>query len=147
MSTETICAGTHLAVRLPPPPDHIDLCPQPTAPSQARKFVGRVLIRWGREELADTAKLIVSEFVSNAIDATGGPPAIAGHVWAGLFRCKGAVVIEVWDGCPEPPNLMTVSVDEESGRGLRIVDDLAEEWGYRWTRRSGKIVWAALRAG
>ena len=133
---------------------HMDLAAHPIAPSFARRLVERTLAKWGLEELETVANLVMTELVTNAVNATGGDTSafkgdgeISGVpqcVRAGLYRMGEAVVIEVWDAVRTPPKLAETSPDDECGRGLRIVDDLAAEWGYRWIASGGKVVWARL---
>ena len=53
------------------------------------------------------------------------------------------MTVLVEDASAAPPELQPDSVDAESGRGLVLVDTLAESWG--WNRTStGKIVWFVL---
>ncbi|WP_271220008.1 ATP-binding protein [Streptosporangium carneum] len=134
----------------------MDLAAHPIAPSFARRLVERVLAKWGMEELETVANLVMTELVTNAVNATGGDTSafskegdisgIPQCVRAGLHRMGDAVVIEVWDASRTPPKLAEASLDDECGRGLRIVDDLAAAWGYRWLSSGGKVVWARLEA-
>ncbi|GAB2445495.1 ATP-binding protein [Streptosporangium sandarakinum] len=75
---------------------HLELSLFPTSPYYARVHVQRVLEGWGRDDLVETAQLIVSELVSNAIKAhlapiagadleTAAPPP-PDHVWLDLYR-------------------------------------------------------------
>ena len=68
------------------------------------------------------------------------------EVWLGLSLRPGHLLVTVSDPGDEPP-AYTPTDDcalREHGRGLYIVDALAEEWG--WTSRppAGKTVWAKL---
>ena len=54
--------------------------------------------------------------------------------------------VEVFDGDSRPPVLVVADADATSGRGLRIVAGLADDWGWRTSSRdgiSGKAVWAS----
>ncbi|MGV9533960.1 ATP-binding protein [Streptosporangium sandarakinum] len=75
---------------------HLELSLFPTSPYYARVHVQRVLEDWGRDDLVDTAQLIVSELVSNAIKAhlapvpgadleTAAPPP-PDRIWLDLYR-------------------------------------------------------------
>ncbi|GGQ00456.1 ATP-binding protein [Streptosporangium pseudovulgare] len=75
---------------------HLELSLFPTSPYYARVHVQRVLEGWGRGDLVETAQLIVSELVSNAIKAhlapvpgadldTAAPPP-PDHIWLDLYR-------------------------------------------------------------
>ena len=123
----------------------------PTAPSCARLHAAAVLHEWGLGVLTETVELVTSELVTNATLAATELPA---HVYVGLptvhlrlLADKHGVVIEVWDANPHPPAPQQAAPDEESGRGLMLVDALCERWGSEtmpgWI---GKVVWARCRA-
>ncbi|MEV5409449.1 ATP-binding protein [Thermopolyspora sp. NPDC052614] len=118
----------------------------PLSAAFARRHVGRVLTSWGRRELIEAAQLIISELVTNALKAAAEPPAPPDpYIWIGLHQANGRVVLEVWDPSRTPPKLVDPGPDALGGRGLLLVDDLAADWGYRWPRTGGKVVWAALK--
>jgi hypothetical protein len=57
-------------------------------------------------------------------------------------------VVQVWDASDRPPVRETVPLDAETGRGLLIVESLADEWGsYTPEASSGKVVWAVISDG
>jgi anti-sigma regulatory factor (Ser/Thr protein kinase) len=132
---------------------YVEIPARPDAVFHARKHVRRVLSAWRREELADTAELIASELATNAVKATrdigasletdamyGTPD----YIWIDVYRATGLVVLEVWDASRNPPALREAALDDEGGRGLRLVDALARSWGYRRPVTGGKIVWCTL---
>ena len=51
--------------------------------------------------------------------------------------------VEVADFSSEPPRLGGFDLDAMSGRGLALVEALADRWGVE-THRSGKCVWFEL---
>jgi anti-sigma regulatory factor (Ser/Thr protein kinase) len=121
----------------------------PTAPSCARLHAGAVLHEWGLANLAETVELVVSELMTNAIQAATEPAARA-HiglpvVYLRLLADRTRVVIEVWDSNPQTPTPKQAEPDEESGRGLMLVEALCERWSWEvvpgW---DGKVVWAEL---
>lgn len=131
----------------------------PTAPSLARGFVSAVLEGWGMAPLTDTSELIASELTTNVVraatssdgeplyDEEGGLPLL----WLRLLSDGVSIMIEVWDNLPVmfgAPVVQNASPDDESGRGLRMVDILTEDWGWEkvpgW---DGKRVWALLIPG
>ena len=64
------------------------------------------------------------------------PPAL--HRW-------GSSAVEVWDENFQLPVPAPASLDDESGRGLMLVDALAERWGWNMPPSGrGKIVWALV---
>jgi anti-sigma regulatory factor (Ser/Thr protein kinase) len=128
----------------------VDLRTAPQAPRLSRSIVTDVLLEAGLPELVDTASLLVSELVTNALRHGGGPHEL-------LVQVDGEVVdVGVRDGSPRPPHSMvsdgpgaTLAVDgglAENGRGLLLVDLLADSWGWR-PENGGKLVWFRLRRG
>jgi anti-sigma regulatory factor (Ser/Thr protein kinase) len=84
--------------------------------------------------------LIVSELVSNAV--LHGAPPLSLEVSCDPHR----VTIEVVDGDARTDGVSMGPIDRSApgGRGLRIVDTLAERWGAR-ASDAGKSVWASVR--
>jgi anti-sigma regulatory factor (Ser/Thr protein kinase) len=109
-----------------------------------------VLAEWGLKPLAETAELIVSELVTNAVRAsTGLPERRPGlptvRLW--LSADHECVLIEVWDADERMPVCEQPDPDAEHGRGLFLVEALSEDWGtYRPAGYPGKIVWARCGA-
>jgi hypothetical protein len=106
--------------------------------------------------LAETTQLIASELTTNVVraatdkdgtpryDESGSLPL----VWLRLLSDRAHLLIEVWDNLPDvlgAPVVQHPEPDEESGRGLEIIDLLSEDWGWEnvpgW---NGKRVWALL---
>ncbi|MEV0603269.1 SpoIIE family protein phosphatase [Streptomyces sp. NPDC050315] len=102
--------------------------------SRARLLVRAQLSRWGLESAADTAELLVSEIVTNAVRH-----AHTEHVVLRLVRTD-ALLCEVSDDDHSLPQLLSVGDEDEFGRGLRVVSRLAREWGTSRTS-TGKTVW------
>jgi len=118
---------------------HVDL--EPVAPSVglARAFVGRLLGDL-RQDDVDVAVLLTSELVTNAILHTRTP------IQVGVMTDDDRVLVCVGDRLadssplvPHPP-----SGDRPGGRGLALVNDLAETWGST-SYDGGKTVWFVLR--
>ena len=122
----------------------------PTAPSCARLHARMVICEWGMPDSAETIELVVSELLTNAVQASAGARYDQGIglpvVHLRLLSDWRRVVIEVWDGNPQPPLAKQAEPDDEGGRGLILVDALCECWGSEvvsgWR---GKVVWAELR--
>jgi anti-sigma regulatory factor (Ser/Thr protein kinase) len=117
----------------------IELRPEPRAPGAARAFVRHRLAELGFPALVEDAALIAVEMVTNAVrEAPGGP------ILLSLRLSAGRPVIEVRDCSPVFPVLQPPDFVAETGRGMHIIDALAEQVG--WYRSGhGKVVWAALR--
>nr|WP_231127157.1 ATP-binding protein [Motilibacter aurantiacus] len=108
----------------------------------ARQAVADTLEQWGVGDRVDEALLAVSEVAGNA--ARHGRPPIDLH----LSLADGRVTISVADhdaACvgPPPPEAALADEGAESGRGLALVDAVADEWGC-CTRQGRKQVWFAL---
>ncbi|WP_448332594.1 SpoIIE family protein phosphatase [Streptomyces sp. DSM 41534] len=106
----------------------------PSEVGRARRLVRERLLSWGLPESVETAQLLVSEAVTNAIRH-----AHTHHVRLRLVRTD-ALLCEVTDDDHELPTLLGVDGEDESGRGLRVISELAREWGTSRTGR-GKTVW------
>ncbi|MFI0895504.1 ATP-binding protein [Streptomyces sp. NPDC020983] len=115
--------------------------PAPQTVGRARRFLVRQLSLWDLKQLTDTAELIVSELVTNAITHTYPP---YGHLIATrLERLDSGIRIEVHDAGTALPERRRAGEDEESGRGLCLVDSLTGgQWGVSCRSGPGKAVWA-----
>lgn len=113
-----------------------------TSVRQARRLVTAQLDDWdpeGPEGLADTAELLVSEMVTNALRHTRGPLRLNLHVRGSRLRC------EVEDTDPAGPVRQVADVDAEGGRGTELLDLLSEAWGCTRTA-TGKTMWFEIPA-
>ncbi|MFR9721981.1 SpoIIE family protein phosphatase [Streptomyces sp. MS19] len=100
----------------------------------ARHLVRGRLREWGLAAAADTAALLVSELVTNALrHARRGPVELR------LVRAD-TLVCEVTDDGHERPALLGPAPGDESGRGLQVVSRLARSWGSGRTDH-GTTVW------
>ncbi|QNP66378.1 ATP-binding protein [Streptomyces genisteinicus] len=110
--------------------------------SRARRLVCERLERWGvRDDVRDTALLVVSELVTNAVVHTGGS-----LVSCQLRRTEGQLRITVQDqgSAPTGPRVCH-GLEEERGRGLLLVESLSTAWGTHDCEHSnGRVVWAEL---
>ena len=128
----------------------LDLRPLPGAVPCARLHARHLMGEWGLGAIAGDAELVVSELVSNAmlhgassVTAANPPP-----VRLRLTSRAREVLIEVWDGGENMPQLRSsaLSEDELGGRGLLLVAALASRWGAYRTQGGGKCVFAAVGA-
>lgn len=119
-------------------PDHIVLsCARsPQQVARLRHLGATHLRRWGLGARVETAELLISELVTNAVRYGE-----AEELGFSLFHQKGEVHIEVSDGAPGRPKVGHPAPGEESGRGMLIVDALADDWG---TSQDGTRTWCKL---
>jgi anti-sigma regulatory factor (Ser/Thr protein kinase) len=129
---------------------HLVLGALPSAVPCARLHTRLVLAEWDLKPLAETAELLVSELVTNAVRASAGLPARhlglpTVQLW--LSADHERVLIEVWDADERMPVCEQPDPSAEHGRGLFLVETLSENWGtYRPAGYPGKIVWARCGA-
>lgn len=113
----------------------------------AREFAREALTEWGFESREDEILLCVSELATNAL-LHGVPP---GRGFLLLLRRDfgDALRVEVHDSGSGLPHLAAQPGrdrdQEESGRGLLLVDALADKWDVG-ERDPGKIVWCEFAA-
>jgi anti-sigma regulatory factor (Ser/Thr protein kinase) len=123
-----------------------------TAVSLSREFVRQTLQQWQLKEHIDSAELIVSELVTNAVKMTGIPDPepkwsdIKGHHLIGVQVriVDRSLYVEVWDSGTGSPVVPEQSPDAEGGRGLFLVETLSKRWDVYRPRSGGKVVWAEL---
>lgn len=108
----------------------------PQAPGRARDFIGNSSA-FITEPSRDSATLMVSELVTNAM-LHGRPPIVLT-----LERLRCGVQISVADDHPGGPVLRPPSRKAVSGRGMLVVDALADSWGVR-RRPIGKSIWIRI---
>ncbi|MDT0265405.1 SpoIIE family protein phosphatase [Streptomyces sp. DSM 44915] len=109
------------------------LDPRAESVREARRMVREHLRRWALEDLLDSVELLVSEVVTNAVRYAERPVTLR-LLRTDVLRC------EVGDDVPQLPRLRQAGPADEGGRGLYLVQRLAQDWGA--TRLStGKLVW------
>lgn len=110
-----------------------------TSARRARQFVTAQLTEWELGELSDTAALLVSELVTNALRYARGPMRLNLRVVDDRLRC------EVEDTNDAEPVRRAVQADAEGGRGTELLDLLSAAWGCLGTA-TGKTMWFELDA-
>lgn len=113
---------------------------EPESAAFARRLVRVSLSVWGLDDLTEDSAAVVSELVANAVR----------HARRGSIRVtverlgEDRVRLGVVDFSHERPVRGTAGTEDESGRGLALVEGLAADWGTEplpW----GKRVWAELK--
>ncbi|MFC4512253.1 ATP-binding protein [Streptomyces ehimensis] len=122
----------------------IEVAPHEQDVGRARHKLRETLISWGTEdgENLRSAELVASELLTNAIR-------YAPREEMALTAAEGAgsLLIEVEDGgnpSSAPTIQQGVAADAVSGRGMLIVDAMADEWSWRPLPNGGRGTWAVL---
>ena len=110
------------------------LSSEPASARAARAFVERTLEEWDCGHLRDTVKLLTSELVGNVVRHAHTEMLVA------VRLASERLTVEVVDESPDLLVQRQPQLDEPSGRGLLMVNSLADRWGVR-RRTSGKGVW------
>ncbi|MEU1037566.1 SpoIIE family protein phosphatase [Streptomyces sp. NPDC005551] len=109
---------------------------EPRSVGRAREYARARLQSWDLEPLIDTAELLVSELVTNALRYGEGEIRLR-------LLLDRTLVCEVWDAGLVQPRRRRARDTDEGGRGLQLVGLLSAAWGSRRTPR-GKTVWFEL---
>jgi anti-sigma regulatory factor (Ser/Thr protein kinase) len=107
----------------------------------ARSYVTDVLREWALPaDLIDTARLLTSELANNAITHGQGQ----GSTFILEVRSFGCCLsVDVADHSPSVPVLRSPEGDTENGRGLLLIAQVADSWGYYFSG-ARKHVWFHL---
>jgi anti-sigma regulatory factor (Ser/Thr protein kinase) len=110
-------------------------------PKLMRDHVATVLRDSGCEDIVETARLLVSEAATNVYRH-----AAVARLTVATTIGADRVLIEVEDECARglPEQRPAGEWDAEHGRGLALLDALAEAWGVRALRDAAKVVWFEL---
>ena len=105
--------------------------------STARRFLRRTLEAWGSSSMTDTATLLASELVTNAILHARCAPDV-------VIRLDGPRLrVEVHDTSHVAPARKQYGLYAATGRGIGLVDELSADWGVT-PQAGGKSVWFEL---
>ena len=113
----------------------------PAAPAEARRRVRDAIRSWRVSVDLDTALLLTSELVTNAVRHEAGQRAQA--VVLAITCSRGRLRVDVHDTSRSLPAVAEVPADAETGRGLLLVETLSDEWGFYRTP-AGKAVYFTL---
>lgn len=122
------------------------------APGCARGHLRSLLAEWNLAQHDELAQLIISELITNSVISVRAlrwvqlPPV---RVW--ILGDASRVNLLVWDALPGAPQPRAAGPDEESGRGLFLVQELSAAWGsylppeaYHPAYAGGKVTWAMI---
>ncbi|MGW4031392.1 ATP-binding protein [Streptomyces sp. NPDC004838] len=111
---------------------------------EVRHGLRELLGQWGGRDTADVAELLASELVTNALIHTDHGAVVTATVASATLRVE---VRDFMEGLPEPPDgrpdTGAADVLDIHGRGLALVQSLADSWGVR-TQSAGKVIWFEL---
>ena len=111
--------------------------PTPTVLRAVRRFVADVLRGWGADQLVGYSQIIACELATNAMMHARSPFRLS------ITRKPAAIEIAVLDASTLRPETRPIDPNRPGGRGLVLVDRIAQRWGYR-DEVDGKTVWAEL---
>jgi anti-sigma regulatory factor (Ser/Thr protein kinase) len=117
-----------------------DLPPRAAAVPAARHLLLELLRVWQSPHDHDDAALLVTELVSNVVDHVGGEADLTVEVSLAEAWLRIAVV----DGSAVRPVVRELSTEQPRGRGLRMVQAVADRWGVE-DHDGGKRIWLELR--
>ncbi|MCX4776433.1 SpoIIE family protein phosphatase [Streptomyces sp. NBC_01264] len=107
----------------------------PDAPAMARHLIRAAAAAWGARDRADEIELAADELMTNALVHTDGADGVSMRLTP-----EGRIRIEVEDTSSDLPRRREADDWAVSGRGLMLVDRLADAWGVE-PRGGGKCVW------
>ncbi|MFC5723382.1 SpoIIE family protein phosphatase [Streptomyces gamaensis] len=110
----------------------------PEALHAARHMIRAAVRAWGARERSDEIELVADELVTNALLHTDGAAVVTVRMLSGTER---RVRVEVEDKSSALPRRRQPGESGVSGRGLLLVDRLADVWGVD-ARGNGKSVWS-----
>jgi len=134
----------------------ITLQPALTTPGQVRTFTRQSLYRWDEDEqLIEAAVRVVCELATNAVCHGAQPPSPGRRcerirfslITLILMLHPDALRTEVRDGSGILPVQRSAEREDDWGRGLSIIDALAEYWTPGRPPRGGKWVRACMSGG
>ena len=141
---------------------HLELGALRGAVPCARLHARNVLWEWGLSDLDESVELVVSELVTNAVQASAGLSSqLPGYqdenlglpcVWLWLASDGRQILVEVGDSSPRTPVTAETEYDVEGGRGLLLVETVSQGWGYYFPadeddgqrKNIQKVVWALM---
>ncbi len=118
----------------------VDLPPSARSVPVARHLAREVLLAWRAPQDATDVELLVTELVANVVDHVRGESVLSLE----LEYSDGWLRIAVADGSAVRPVVGELRGDQPRGRGMQIVDAIADEWGVEDVD-GGKRVWFSLR--
>ena len=108
-----------------------------SSPQLARAFLRSTLKTWKLDGFGDVTELLVTELVANVVTHVGSPMTLR------VQRNHSTMRVEIEDPSPDLPVVRHPGAAEEHGRGVLLIERLANAWGVE-PRSDGKTVWFEL---
>ncbi len=115
----------------------VQLPPEPASVAAARRAVRVLLADCGRARWVDTAELVVSELVTNAV--LHAHTDLTMHAW-----CGDELRVEVRDGSAAVPVPREYGAEATTGRGMGLIAALTQDHGVTRLPDGGKAVWVVI---
>jgi anti-sigma regulatory factor (Ser/Thr protein kinase) len=113
--------------------------PTPESVGGARQFTRRTLVSWGADGLEDDVRIVASELATNALLHARTRFTLTLTLDGERLR------LTMTDGSATQPRMRRFDAAESTtGRGLRMVAELAHAWGVEQDGK-GKAVWCEFR--
>ncbi|MCW7944776.1 protein phosphatase [Streptomyces hygroscopicus] len=116
---------------------------RPEELTSARHMIRAAVRAWGAGERSDEIELVADELITNVLIHTEGSAVVTLRVITGHDR---RLRVEVEDSSSALPRRREAGELGVSGRGLLLVDRLADVWGVD-ARGGGKVVWCEFMVG
>ncbi|WP_205587743.1 ATP-binding protein [Streptomyces sp. 11-1-2] len=113
----------------------------PRCVALARADLPKALAGWGMIAVEEVALLVLSELITNAVRHARVP---GRQIETRYLHQGDKVRIEIHDAADQLPKLRTPTPESVRGRGLVLVETLADQWGVSPRAAVGKAVWAVL---
>ncbi|MDT3395302.1 ATP-binding protein [Streptomyces sp. B1866] len=120
----------------PPSRLHLSFVREPEQVHRLRAIGAAQLRHWHLGRYVDTATLLISELATNAIQYGDSDDV---ELCISYLEDTAEVRVEVDDKTSGDPKVRHPGTDEENGRGLIIVEALADRWG-----RNGTSTWCCF---
>lgn len=122
---------------------------QAVSVSAARAWANDLLARHVGDEVRESAVLLLSELVTNAVVHSNSGRRPGGQVTVFLAAGDGAAYCEVIDdgSATSVPTVQDLSEEDAGGRGLWMVNAIADAWGFHHDDEVGNAVWFRMGDG
>src|SRR5690348_1289966 len=117
----------------------VELPAKPRSVTAARHIALELLAAWEAPHNAEDVALLITELVTNVVDHVGGDSALILE----LSLTEDRLHVGVVDGSSVRPVARELDQDNPRGRGVRIVQAIADRWGSD-DHHGGKRVWFEL---